>query len=127
MNNLSVRRRMQSKLGSETQGYQILAVRRPRKVVPPWVDDDKKIQEFLLRSFPLLKKNAKQRKQAARWVRIIHLYYRRHWSCRLIAEELGMSFEAIHYLLYSIRRAAEGLRTDGRKRTTKPNPVGDTK
>ena len=109
MNNFPIiKSRMKKKLGTDTGGYQIMSVRRPRKNIPEWIDDTEKIQRFLLRSFPLLKTNSKQRKQAARWARIIHLYYRRQWSESLIAEELGLTIGAVRSLIRSIRWSAQG-------------------
>jgi hypothetical protein len=81
--------------------------------VPVWAMHDGKIRELLLRSFPKLATNETQRSKAARWARVIQLYYRVGWTRNKIADELGMSLGALTSLLRSIKRASEGRRANG--------------
>ena len=80
-------------------GHQILTIRRPQKKVPPWANNDKKIQEFVRRSFPKMDTNTLQRKRAARWVAIIYYYYRQNWTRMQIARELGLTTGKIKNLI----------------------------
>lgn len=68
--------------------------RRLRKI-PVWALDDTQVQILLLRCFPSLKTVPEQRAKAARWARIIHLYYRMGYTAAKTADELGMTVKAI--------------------------------
>lgn len=112
--------------------HQILKTKRPKKKIPEWVVNDKKTQNLLLRSFPLMKSNLKQRTQAGRWARVINLYYKRQWSRGQIAAELHLTYAAVDSIIRALKRAAAGLRTDtgkavgkfkGRPRKKKVMPV----
>jgi hypothetical protein len=100
-------------------GHKVVGLRRRKRVIPEWAQNDKKIQEILLRSFPKLKINARQRAGAARWARIIHLYFRLRWTYHQIADELGMPARNLNSMIRNIRRVAAGNRADtGAKRST---------
>lgn len=103
--------------GSEpfmTGGHQILKIRRGvQKQIPTWANDDKAIKKFLLRSFPKLQTNDRQRRSAARWVRIIHLHFRAGWTRGDIAEELHLSLDSVRSAIRNIKRAASGIRARG--------------
>ena len=70
------------------------------------------MQKILLRSFPKLAVNQKQRNRAARWARVIHLYYRLQWTYRQVAAEIKMKPDAVHDMIKGIRRVAKGVRVD---------------
>jgi hypothetical protein len=94
-------------------GSRIGNLRRQRKrPVPEWAKDNRKIQTILLRSFPKLQTEARQRKAAARWARFIHLYFRLGYTYRQVAEELDISLKASQSLTRAITRAAASKRTD---------------
>jgi hypothetical protein len=97
-----------------------MKIRRPYKKAG-WAHDDKQIQQLLLRSFPRMHTNSKQRKRAGRWLRVINLYWRQQWSRGDIAAELGLKYNIIKNLIRAIRRAAAGRRSDTGK------PIGKQK
>jgi len=103
-----------------TTGHQILKIRRPKKTIPSWAYSHKKIQEFLLRVFPNLEKDQKQRERAGRWVRILYLYFNQNWSRGQIASELKLTYSAVNSTIRAIKRAAAGLRSDTGKSFKKP-------
>ena len=82
------------------------------RVCPDWAHDNVKIQGFLLRSFPKLAINAKQRKAAGRWARIIQMYFKSQMTHGQIASELGVNLNTILMLIRSIKLAARGFRAD---------------
>jgi hypothetical protein len=108
-----------------TGGHQVI---RPRyaykKQHPAWTKSDKKIRQILLQSFPKLQTDMKQRSAAARWLRIIHMYYRVGETIGTIAVELHQKVGTVKRVLVSIKRAAKGKNTangtDRRKRGRPP-------
>lgn len=70
------------------------------KKVPVWALDDQKIRELIKRCFP----SPGQRKNAARMVRIIYLYYRAGTTAAVVAEELKMSVRAVEESLRRINK-----------------------
>jgi hypothetical protein len=101
--------------------HQILKIRRPKKKVPSWANNDKKIQEFVRRSFPKMDTNTIQRRRAARWAAIIYWYYRQNFGRLEIARRLGMSINQVRGLLGHIKLAARGMKANGRGPGGKPN------
>jgi hypothetical protein len=93
-------------------GHQIVGPRRRKRSVPAWARSNEKIKAILLRSFPKLKTHPGQRVRAARWARIIHLYFRMQWTYTQVAEELVMKPANLHNMTTSIRRAAAGKRAN---------------
>jgi predicted DNA-binding protein YlxM (UPF0122 family) len=87
--------------------------------MPEWMKDEKNVRELLLRVFPKLKTNDRQRKRAARWVAIIGLYFKTAWSARDVAEKLNTTEKKIYDTAQRITRAGAGLRTTGKQRTGK--------
>ncbi len=110
-------------------GHQIIKPRsNDRKNIPEWALDDKKIREILLRSFPKLTTNSRQRRGAARWMRVVHLYFRMHMTRGQVAEELRVKSRVVKDVVQNIRRAAEGRRCDGQgKKLLGIRPVGRPK
>lgn len=110
---------LRTKLDGDDQfmgAHQILKIRRPKKKVPSWANNDKKIQEFVRRSFPKMDTNTVQRQRAGRWVAIVYYYYRQNWGRLEIARKLGLSVAATAATIQRIQRAGEGQRTDGKGR-----------
>jgi len=96
-----------------SRGHQIIKIRRGwRRSKPSWVESNKAIQELVLRSFPKLKTDNKQRAAAARWVRVIQLYFRLGWTAGQIAEELKTTRNVIKCIIKAVRRAILGQRAD---------------
>lgn len=108
-----------------TGGHQILKMRRPHwpKRVPPWTKNDVEVQRVLLQSFPKLMSDDKQRAAAARWVRVIYLYFRAQKTYSEVAEEMNEKIETMHTLIRSIRRAGKGLRSNGSGLRTRRAPI----
>lgn len=98
-----------------TGGHQIIKIRRIKREPPEWTKNDEAIQTLLLRSFPKLKKNARQRERAARWVRFIHLYYRMGMTHGQVAAEMHISTNDVRHLRYRISNVSKGKRADGTK------------
>jgi hypothetical protein len=97
-----------------TSGHQIITIRRTEREDPEWAKSDVEIRKILLRSFPKLETNPKQRARAGRWTRIIQLYFRKHYTHGQIAIELELGYEHIHTLIRAIRRAGKGLKSNGK-------------
>jgi hypothetical protein len=88
---------------------------------PAWVNDNTQIRSLLLKVFPKLETDEKQRMRASKWLLIIYLYFRRGLTSSRIALELKTTDKAVRNIIYCIRRAAKGLRTDtGKPRGLKP-------
>jgi hypothetical protein len=94
-------------------GHQKSHLRTKERKVPEWTKNNKKTQQVLLRSFPKLRTDLKQRLQAARWARIIHLYFRMQYTYRQVAAELEMPPRAVDSMIRSIKRVAAGRRANG--------------
>src|ERR1035437_7974553 len=94
-------------------GHQIVSLRRRKRSVPEWARNTEKIKAILITSFPKLKTDFKQRSRAARWGRIIYLYYRLGWTNRQVAEEMEMKPSNLHNMTISIHRVANGMRANG--------------
>jgi hypothetical protein len=109
-----------------TGGHQSTRLRTRQRVVPEWTRNNKKVREILLRSFPKLLTDLKQRARAARWARIIHLYFRMQYTYRQVASELEMTPGHVHMAVAGIRRVAAGGRYDGRGQLG-ARPVGRPK
>lgn len=102
-----------------TWGHQILKIRRPRKKAPVWAHSQDDIRLFLIRVFPQLETDSKQRERAGIWARVAYLYFNQQWSRGQIAQELNKTYNSINSIIRSIKRAAEGLRADTGKKAGK--------
>jgi len=98
------------------QGYQNAKARTHKHRVPLWTSSDKGIQEVLLRAFPELSTNDAQRDAAARWTRVIQLYFRTGYTRKQITEEMDLTASQINNCLCRILRVGKGLRTNGKPR-----------
>lgn len=88
------------------------------QVKDSWAFDDERVRLLLMRVFP--KKWEKQHKRAALWMKIINEYFRMGLTANRIAFELKRKPKYIENVVRRIRRAAAGVRTDGKPRTGKP-------
>jgi hypothetical protein len=95
-------------------GHQIIKMRQIAREVPTWVKDKRKIQALLLRSFPKLKTDPKQRLRAARWAVIIQLYFRMHMTLGQVTDQVGLPKSKVAMLIRSIHRAAAGRKANGK-------------
>jgi DNA-directed RNA polymerase specialized sigma24 family protein len=86
---------------------------------PAWTNDNAEVQKLLLRVFPKLHTDANQERKAARWASVIYLYYFVGHTAADVADQLGIPVQTVLSTLYRIRRAAAGLRTDGKARAAK--------
>lgn len=97
-----------------TKGHSIRTMRQGHRAIPDWAKDKRKLQDMLLRSFPKMKTDVRQRTRAGRWALVIYLYYNLNFTTGQIAEETGLTSKHITVLLTGIRRVSRGLRYDGR-------------
>ena len=92
-----------------TGGHQILKIRTRKKIVPAWATNNKETQKILLKAFPKLLSSPSQRKAAARWGSIIHLFYRMNQTYSNIGADLGITPKAVEMTLWRIKRVASGV------------------
>ena len=97
-------------------GHQLSDIRKRTRPVPEWTRNNGRIREILLTSFPNLKTDARQRRGAARWAIVIHLYFRLQYTRVQTAAELDASPESVKNVIRSIKRVSEGRRADGQGR-----------
>jgi len=114
-------------------GHKVVKPRHKIKTIPDWALDDGRIQEIVLRSFPKLRTDAKQRAKAALWVRVIFLYFRREFTEGQIAYFLGtpnedgtdivpISINRVRLMIRRIKWAAAGKTWRGSRKRLK---IGD--
>lgn len=96
-------------------GHQVVKARERKRIIPEWVNNKKKIQEILLNSFPKLRTNPRQRVAAARWARVIQLYYRAHYTQPQVAEEMRLTIYQVEGVIRSIQRVSSGRWANGKK------------
>ena len=89
---------------------------RMRKI-PKWMYHEKSVGEVLLRAFPKLRTDERQRQSAARWAGIILLYFKSGWKAEDVAEKLDISRKKVYDTAQRITRSGAGLRTTGKQRT----------
>lgn len=94
-------------------GHQMSDIRRKERPVPVWTKNDSEVRAVLLRAFPRLETDGRQRQSAARWLRIIYLYFRLQYTHRQTAAEMGLTPSVVTSVTRSIRRVASGRRADG--------------
>lgn len=80
----------------------------PHRKEELWTNDEIAVRELLLRVFPKLDTNEKDRLRAGRWARLIHLYFKSGLSQGDVANEMKMSKMAVNSMLRNIRRASKG-------------------
>lgn len=106
-----------------TNGHQILKIRGRKRICPEWAKHDKQVRGLLKLVFPKLETNPKQRARAGRWVRIVHLYFRKNLTCSAVAEEMGEKTGTIRSMLKAIQNAAKGRPCNGQKKARKRYPI----
>jgi hypothetical protein len=110
-------------------GHQVLLIRMHPRKLRAWTANNATVQEVLLRVFPKLREDDRQREAAGRWARFIQLYWRVSgrggaihdrlaepdgvYTLKDVAAEMGISYEQAKSLKTRILRAAEGRRCDG--------------
>jgi len=112
-------RELRQKFGSSDPfmagGHQIIKSRtgrgRKKSEIPLWARNDIALQAILLRSFPNLKTSSKQRARAARWVRVVQLYFRMGWTRGQVAAEMKVKPAIVKVIVERIRRVASGRRS----------------
>lgn len=82
------------------------------RTCPEWAKHDTQVRGLLLRVFPKLASDATQRKRAAKWMRVITLYFREGRSCSYVAETMGLTEKNVEMTIYRITRRAAGLSSD---------------
>jgi hypothetical protein len=95
------------------QGHQIYKIRRIKKSVPDWARSNKEVQKILLRSFPKLADDVRQRNRAATWALVIHMYFRVNCTHREISKQIKKPISSVKSTIRAIKRAAIGLRANG--------------
>ena len=101
-----------------TGGHQLInsvgATQHNRRVstLPAWANDDEKVRQLLLRVFPKLLTDDRQRQRARRWNQVIHFYFRMGLTHNQIADEMGEPAAAIGSTIQKIYYAAAGRRSD---------------
>lgn len=117
-NNPSIYRQLREKFDATTdatKGYQIRRFYKRRKTTPAWAEDDQKVRELLLSVFPKMNVRKKDRLRAGRWMRVIYLYYRRHWTRGQIAAEMGLTYWTVNRLLSRIATASKKMEADSQE------------
>lgn len=90
------------------RGFQIGQAKVYKRKMPRWVNSDAEIRNILLSAFPKLKTDPKQRTAAARWVNVIHYYFRLRYTYIQTAEELALKPKAVRGIIESIKNVSEG-------------------
>jgi len=99
----------------DSQGqYGVVKARTYKRKVPAWTVNDKEVQKVLLRAFPKLATDDRQRESAGRWTMVVHLYFRLGYTRGQIAEELDTTTERVKGYIRSIYRVSKGYRADGK-------------
>jgi hypothetical protein len=89
-------------------GHQIKKIRTREREIPAWTLNDEEVRKVLLRAFPKLHTQYRDGKLAARWARIIHLYFRMQMSNSQAAKDMEMTTNAFKKAIQHIRRVARG-------------------
>jgi hypothetical protein len=104
-------------------GHQIINSNRarvgPKRKDADWAKSDKQVQKLLLRVFPKMAADEKQRMRAGRWLRVIQLYYRSGYSYGDAAIEIGINKKVVSDILCRISRALRGRPCSGKKKLRK--------
>jgi hypothetical protein len=101
---------------SEGQGFQIHNARREERLIPEWAQTPEGMQKILLTAFPKLKTDSSQRKRAARWARVMWLYFCVGLPYSEVAYDLGENPRIIEHIIQAIIRTSEGKTWRGKPR-----------
>jgi hypothetical protein len=101
--------------GSESimTGFQIGAARTYARKAPAWVMDNKQAQIVLLRAFPNLRNDQRQRHRAARWAQVITWYFHLGYTAKQIGEEMGVPRSTVVGIIRRIRLVARAWQSNG--------------
>lgn len=108
-----LRQSLDSNDGFIANGHAVVKPRTYKREKPDWTKSQSKIQKLLLRSFPKLATNPRQRSSAARWAMVINLFFTMGYTESQVAEELGSSTVKIHNVIRAIYRVANGRSANG--------------
>lgn len=97
-----------------TSGHQITKAYNYKRKNSEWATDDLKVRALIDAAFPAWREYPRTRARAARWARIIYLYYRANMSCPMVAEEMRIDRKRVENALVGINRVVRGLRYDNR-------------
>jgi hypothetical protein len=125
MNSLNLRtalRQLHREMDDSVGVMRVHRVRNRKFRIPEWTRNDAEVQNLLLRTFPKLETDKRQREQAAWWAAIITLHWRQGRDSGQIADlifatesrEVRKIFvDRVCDTIKRISRAQKGLRTDG--------------
>lgn len=104
--------------GCEVGAFQIEPTRhKEKRELPLGLETDEKIQKYLLKIFPKLRDDVKQRARAGRWIRVIQLFYKCGYSWQEVADEMNFpSANTTKKILFRIRKTLKGLETHSLKK-----------
>jgi hypothetical protein len=127
-----------------TDGFQIVKDRREvrrHSEIFTWMSNDAEVKRFIFSIFPRCETSKYQRASARLWTTVIVLYFRMRLAASAVAAQINIGRngeresieyedglvtgelyeevtpERIYRVAHSIRKAAAGERTDGKKRT----------
>ena len=86
---------------------------------PDWVHSDVEVRLLLLRVFPKLDSDERQRRHAATWMLVIHYYFRMGLTQGRIAMKTGWTPKKVNNMILSIQYAASGRTAHGELRRGK--------
>jgi|ERR1700674_3480292 len=85
--------------------------------IPAWALDNEYIKKLLLKIFPKMNSDRRQRDRSGRWARVIYLFFTSARPASEVADAMGISEKKVNDTALRITRAVKGLRTTGRTRT----------
>jgi len=95
--------------GSELRTIHRVRTRKRERQIPAWALDDKRVRQVILKEFPKLVTNARQRALAGRWARVLYLYFRVCQWDKTIAEVAGCTVRAVEGVIRRAREVGEEL------------------
>jgi hypothetical protein len=95
------------------KGHRVITPKKPAREIPDWARSDEAVRKLLLRSFPKLATSGMQRFRAARWMRVIQLYFRVQNSVGQVAKEMGLKKKTVQNIIQRVYLTSQGLRADG--------------
>lgn len=120
--NAELRQKIDSKEPFMVRGHGFIKPRsNDKKQVDDWTRDDKEVRKVLMRAFPKLATDDRHRCGAARWVRVIHLYFRVHMTRQQVVDEMIGSWPEITrgivgHIVRDARQVAKGLTSNSKER-----------
>jgi hypothetical protein len=86
--------------------------------IPAWANSDAEVRSLLLKVFPKLETDERQRKRAAIWMLMIYYYFRMGLTRGRIALKTGWTPNRVNMLIRNIKYAANGRQSShGKIRT----------